>query len=221
MIRVMLVDDHRLIRAAVARVLQDDKGIEIVGEAGSGEDAVDLAREVIPHVVVMDLFMPGIGGMEATRRVLRLPGDIKVIVLSACADRPFPEQMLKIGAMGYLTKSATPQDLVACVRKVYFGQRYVSSDVAQTLAFSAFDKTSLNPFDTLSHREMQIMLMVVNCHKVQDISGNLHLSPKTVNSYRYRIFEKLHVSSDVELTLLAVRHGVLDPEGLPMLQGAA
>ena len=221
MIRVMLVDDHRLIRAAVARVLQDDKGIEIVGEAGSGEEAVDLAREVLPHVVVMDLFMPGIGGMEATRRILRLPGDIKVIALSACADRPFPEQMLKIGATGYLTKSATTQDLLACVRKVFFGQRYVSSDVAQTLAFSAFDKTSLNPFDALSHREMQIMMMVVNCHKVQEISGNLHLSPKTVNSYRYRIFEKLHVSSDVELTLLAVRHGVLDPEVLPMMQGAA
>jgi two-component system invasion response regulator UvrY len=221
MIKVLLVDDHRLVRAAVARVIQDDKSVEIIGEAGSGEQAVDMVRELKPHVVLMDLFMPGIGGMEATRRILRLQSDIKVIALSACAERPFPEQMLRIGAAGYLTKSSTPQDLLACIRKVFYGQRYVSSDVAQALAFSTFDGASVNPFDTLSNREMQIMLMVVNCHKVQDISGNLHLSPKTVNSYRYRIFDKLNVSSDVELTLLAVRHGVLDPEGLPVLQGAA
>jgi two-component system, NarL family, invasion response regulator UvrY len=221
MIKVLLVDDHRLVRAAVARVIQDDKGIEIVGEAGTGEEAVDLVRGLKPHVVLMDLFMPGIGGMEATRRILRLQGDTKVIALSACADRPFPEQMLKIGATGYLTKSASPQDLLTAIRKVFYGQRYISADVAQTLAFSSFDGANDNPFDVLSNREMQIMLMVVNCHKVQDISGNLHLSPKTVNSYRYRIFEKLSVTSDVELTLLAVRHGVLDPEGLPALQGAA
>lgn len=221
MIKVLLVDDHRLVRAAVARIIQDDKGIEIAGEAGSGEEAIDLVRDRRPDVVLMDLFMPGMGGMEATRRILRMRSETRVIALSACAERPFPEQMLKIGALGFITKSASPQDVISAIRKVYFGQRYIGADVAQSLAFSSFDGNVHNPFDVLSHREMQIMLMVVNCRKVQDISDNLHLSPKTVNSYRYRIFEKLRVSSDVELTLLAVRQGVLDPEELPVLQGAA
>lgn len=221
MIKVLLVDDHRLVRAAVARIIQDDKGMEIIGEAGSGEDAIELVRERRPDVVLMDLFMPGIGGMEATRRILRMRAETRVIALSACAERPFPEQMLKIGALGYITKAASPQDVITAIRKVYFGQRFIGADVAQTLAFSTFEGNAPNPFDALSHREMQIMLMVVNCHKVQDISGNLHLSPKTVNSYRYRIFDKLGVTSDVELTLLAVRHGVLDPEELPVLQGVA
>jgi DNA-binding NarL/FixJ family response regulator len=221
MIKVLLVDDHRLVRAAVARIIQDDKGIETIGEAASGEEAVDFVRDRKPDVVLMDLFMPGIGGIEATRRILRMRPETRVIALSACAERPFPEQMLKIGALGYITKAASPQDVVTAIRKVYFGQRFIGADVAQTLAFSSFDGNNPNPFDVLSHREMQIMLMVVNCHKVQDISGNLHLSPKTVNSYRYRIFEKLGVSSDVELTLLAVRHGVLDPEESPALLGVA
>ena len=221
MIRVLLVDDHRLVRGAIARIIQDDKGIEIVGEAGTGEEAVDLVRDRKPDVVVMDLFMPGIGGMEATRRILRLRSETRIIALSACAERPFPEQMLRIGALGFITKSASPQDVVTAIRKVYYGHRFIGTDVAQSLAFSSFEGAQHNPFDVLSHREMQIMLMVVNCHKVQDISGNLHLSPKTVNSYRYRIFDKLGVSSDVELTLLAVRHGVLDPEELPTLQGVA
>jgi DNA-binding NarL/FixJ family response regulator len=138
--------------------------------------------------------------------------DIRVIALTGCDDAPFPVQMLKAGACGYLTKGVTTDELVTAIRKVFLGKRYVSSDVAQQLAINAFDETHESPFDTLSNREMQIMLMVIGCHKVSDISNNLHLSPKTVNSYRYRIFEKLNVSSDVELTLLAVRYGMLHPQ---------
>ena len=216
MIRVLLADEHRLVRAAVGRVLSEEKGICVVGEATSGEEAVTLCREQSPNVVIINLFMTGIGGMEATRRILRLERDIKVIVLSVHADGPYPEQMLKIGATGFLTKASDTRELIACVRKVFFGQRYVSSDVAQALAFSSFERSDQNPFGNLSNREMQIMMMVVNCHKVHEISGNLHLSPKTVNSYRYRIFEKLKVSSDVEMALMAVRHGVLDPETVRM-----
>ncbi len=220
MIRVLVADDHRLVRAAVARVLSEEKGMGVVGEAHTGEEAVDLAKDQAPNVVVMSLFMSGIGGMEATRRILRLERDIKVIVLSNRADGPFPEQMLKIGASGYLTKAADTRELVACVRKVFFGQRYVSSDVAQVLAFNSFQGGNSNPFGLLSNREMQIMMMVVNCRKVHEISGNLHLSPKTVNSYRYRIFEKLNVSSDVEMALMAIRHGMLDPESIPQKRSA-
>ena len=193
MIRILLADDHCLVRAAVARVLGEERGMRVVAEAATSDEAVANAEEHKPNVVVMNLMMPGIGGMEATRRILRLERDVRVIILAPRADGPYPEQLLKIGASGYLSKGADTRELITCIRKVFFGQRYVGTDVAQAMAFSTFQRHGDNPFENLSNRELQIMMMVVNCRKVHEISGNLHLSPKTVNSYRYRIFEKLNV----------------------------
>jgi two-component system, NarL family, invasion response regulator UvrY len=212
MIRVLLVDDHRLFRAGLRRMLQEINGIQIIGEAEDGEGAVRMAREERPSVILMDLIMPGIGGLEATRRILRLELDIRVVVLSACDQQPFPMQALKSGASGYLTKGANAEELGTAIKRAFVGKRYLSADIAQDLAVSSFEDDAAAPFEQLSNREMQIMMMVVNCHRVNDISSSLHLSPKTVNSYRYRIFEKLNVRSDVELALLAVRHGMLGPQ---------
>ncbi len=209
MIRVMLVDDHRLFRMGIRLMLESSKNIQVVGEADCGEQALSMARELRPNVVLMDLMMPGIGGIEATRRIVRLELDIKVLVLSACNDNPFPTQALRAGATGYLTKGVATDELQNAIRKVFLGKRFLSQEVAHALALSSFTDSNDCPFDSLSHREMQIMMMVVNCHKVNEISHNLHLSPKTVNSYRYRIFEKLNVNSDVELALMAVRHGMV------------
>ena len=209
MIRVLLVDDHRLFRVGLRRLLDASKGIQIVGEADTGEAAVAAARELRPNIVLMDIYMPGIGGIEATRRITRMDLDIKVIAVTACEDNPFPVQALKAGASGYLTKGITADELSNAIRRVFLGKRYLSIEIAQELAVSAFEESPESPFEQLSNREMQIMMMVVSCQKVNDISSNLHLSPKTVNSYRYRIFEKLNVSSDVELALMAVRHGMI------------
>jgi two-component system invasion response regulator UvrY len=209
MIRVLLVDDHRLFRLCLRRILEGHKGLQVIGEADSGEAAVAAAREQRPNVILMDLLMPGIGGLEAIRRIVLMELDIKVIVLSACEEQPFPQQALKAGAAGYLTKGVGAEELHSAIRRVFLGKRYLSSEIAQALAVSAWEDRDAGPFDSLSNREMQIMLMVVNCHKVSDISSSLHLSPKTVNSYRYRIFEKLNVSSDVELALLAARYGMI------------
>jgi len=209
-IKVLVVDDHRLVRAAVRRLLAEARGIEIVAEAESGEEAVTLVRSQRPAVVLMDIRMPGIGGLEATRRIVRLEHRAKVLMLTACDSDPFPAQALRAGAAGYLTKSCTADELESAIRKVFVGQRYVANPIAQHLALKSFDDMPACPFETLSNREMQITMMVVNCHRVQEISTNLHLSPKTVNSYRYRIFEKLQVASDVELALLAARHGMID-----------
>jgi len=217
MIRVLVVDDHRLFRLGLQRMLAEHTNISVVGEASSGEDAIAACRELAPSVVLMDIRMPGIGGIEATRRIVRLRSDIKVIALTACEDQPFPMQMMKSGAVGYLTKGVSAQETITAIRKAFVGQRYCSSDVAQELAFSAFEEETSCPFTELSGREMQITMMVVNCQRVQKISQDLHLSPKTVNSYRYRIFEKLHVNSDVELVLLAVRHGMIDPMSTPRI----
>ena len=210
MIRVMIVDDHRLVRVALSAMLADVRGMEVVGQADRGEEAMVLARELAPNVVLMDLRMPGIGGLEATRRLLRADPGIRVVVVTACSDDPFPAQAIKAGAAGFLTKGASRDELLGAIRKVFLGQRCMSHHVAQHLALKSFEDTSACPFDNLSNREMQIAMMVVDCQRVQKISTDLHLSPKTVNSYRYRIFDKLKVRSDVELALLAARHGMID-----------
>jgi two-component system, NarL family, invasion response regulator UvrY len=209
MIRLLLVDDHKLFRLALRKMLDDQKGIQIIGEAEDGETAVRMAREERPNVILMDLIMPGIGGLEAIRRIVRMELDIRILVLSACDYRPFPVQALKAGAIGYLTKRTDGDELANAIRRAFVGKRYLSAEIAQELAVSSLEDDADAPFDHLSNREMQIMMMVVNCHRVNDISSSLHLSPKTVDSYRYRIFEKLNVRSDVELALLAVRHGMV------------
>ena len=213
-IKVLVVDDHRLVRLGTSRLLSDMKGFELVGEADSGEQAIEMVREHSPNVVLMDVHMPGIGGLEATRRCLRVDPDLKVIVLTMYEEDPYPSQLLAIGAHGYLTKRTEPAELMLAIRRVMAGQRYISSDIAQHLALKPFADEDATPFEALSSREMQIALMVVNGHKVPEISRQLSLSPKTVNSYRYRIFEKLSVNSDVSLTRLAIKHHVLDAESM-------
>ncbi|MCH7302450.1 LuxR C-terminal-related transcriptional regulator [Pseudomonas capeferrum] len=173
MIRVLVVDDHDLVRTGITRMLAD------------------------------------IDGLEATRKLLRSHPDIKVVAVTVCEEDPFPTRLLQAGAAGYLTKGAGLDEMVQAIRLAFAGQRYISPQIAQQLALKSFQPQG-SPFDALSEREIQIALMIVGCQKVQIISDKLCLSPKTVNTYRYRIFEKLSVTSDVELTLLAVRHGMVD-----------
>ncbi|MFJ3077757.1 MULTISPECIES: UvrY/SirA/GacA family response regulator transcription factor [Pseudomonas] len=209
MIRVLVVDDHDLVRTGITRMLADIDGLQVVGEADSGESALKLARELKPDVVLMDVKMPGIGGLEATRKMLRSHPDIKVVAVTVCEEDPFPTRLMQAGAAGYLTKGAGLDEMVQAIRLAFAGQRYISPQIAQQMALKSFQPQG-SPFDALSEREIQIALMIVGCQKVQIISDKLCLSPKTVNTYRYRIFEKLSVTSDVELTLLAVRHGMVD-----------
>jgi DNA-binding NarL/FixJ family response regulator len=211
-IKVLVVDDHDLVRMGITRMLADISGIKVVGEAASGEEALRLARELTPQVVLMDVKMPGIGGLEATRKLLRQDPDIRVVAVTVCDEEPFPSRLLKAGAAGYLTKGAALDEMIKAIRAVASGQRYISPEIAQQLALKNLDEEKSSPFESLSEREMQITMMIVNCQKVQEISDRLFLSPKTVNSYRYRIFEKLAIDSDVELTLLAVRHGLLSAD---------
>ena len=211
MIRVLVVDDHDLVRAGITRMLADMDGLKVVGQAESGEEALKKTRELKPDVVLMDVKMPGIGGLEATRKLSRSNPDIKVIAVTVCEEDPFPTRLLQAGAAGYLTKGAALEEMVQAIRLVFAGQRYISPQIAQQLALKSFQpQQSGSPFDLLSEREIQIALMIANCEKVQSISDKLCLSPKTVNTYRYRIFEKLSITSDVELALLAVRHGMVD-----------
>lgn len=209
-IKVLVVDDHDLVRIGISRMLADIDGIKVVGEAASGEEAVRLVRELSPDVVLMDVQMPGIGGLEATRKIQRMDDSVRVIAVTVCNEEPFPSRLLKAGASGYLTKGADLQEMLKAIRVVNVGQKYISAEIAQQMALKPFKEEQSSPFDQLSERELQIGIMIVNCQRVQEISDKLCLSPKTVNSYRYRIFDKLGIESDVELTLLAVRHGLVD-----------
>ncbi|MCH8542949.1 MAG: UvrY/SirA/GacA family response regulator transcription factor [Alcanivorax sp.] len=211
MIKVMVVDDHDLVRTGIARMLDDVEGIRVVAQADSGEEAVRLAKELEPDVVLMDVKMPGMGGMEATRKMVRANDAIRVIAVTVCEEEPFPSRLLKAGAVGYITKGADCDEMLRAIRVVHVGQRYISPHIAQAMALKPYEPEA-TPFELLSERELQIMMMIVNCHKVQDISDKLCLSPKTVNTYRYRIFDKLGITSDVEMTLVAVRHSMLETE---------
>lgn len=210
MINVILVDDHDVFREGIAKILADTPGIKVLGQAQSGEDAVQLLKKVHPHVVIMDVKMPGIGGFEATRKMLRIDPDLKILVLTTCNNDTYPARLLQLGAAGYITKGSNTEEMVQAIRAVYAGQRYISPDIANQLAFRRVNDKEKTPFESLSERELQVMLMITKGSKVQDIAEELRLSPKTVNSYRYRIFEKLSLKNDVELTLLAIRHGLID-----------
>lgn len=208
---MFLVDDHELVRTGIKRILEEVRGIKVVGEAESGEAAVKWCREQEPDVVLMDMDMPGIGGIEATKKILRFNPDIKIMVLTIHTEDPLPSKVMQAGAFGYLSKNACPDEVVTAIRQVHTGQRYIAPEIAQQIALYRIQPgASDNPFHDLSDRELQIMMMITRGEKVQDISEQLNLSPKTVNSYRYRLFNKLEISGDVELTHLAIRHGMLD-----------
>lgn len=212
MINILLVDDHDLVRNGIRRLLADVRGIQVVGEASSGEEAIQVVRNLRPHVILMDVKMPGIGGLEATRKLLRVYPEAKIIAVTIYGEEPFPSRLLQAGALGYITKGSSVDEMVLSIRKVYAGHRYISPDVAQQLALKHITDDEGSPFELLSERELQVMLMITHGQKVLDISNQLCLSPKTVNSYRYRLFEKLQVKSDVELTHLALRHGMIEAE---------
>ena len=211
MIRVLVVDDHELVRSGISRLLDDTGMIDVVGQAGSGEDAVRMAKEIEPDIILMDIHMPGIGGMAATRKILHNQPDAQVIAVTVSDDNPYASRLLKMGASGYITKGADADEMLRAIIKVKSGQKYISPEIAQRMALRPFESEAESPFEVLSGRELQIALMIVNCQKVQQIGEALFLSPKTVNSYRYRIFEKLNISSDVELTHMALRYGLVNP----------
>ena len=214
MINVVLVDDHKLVRTGIRRILEDAPGIKVIGEAASGEEALQVIRQLKPTVVLMDIKMPGISGLETTRKLLRADSHAKVIIITAYENDIFPVRLMQAGAAGYLTKGSSREEMIQAIRTVALGQRHISPEIAKQLAFSTVSRAGSTPFDSLSERELQIVMMVTQGVKVQEIAEKLHLSPKTVNSYRYRIFDKLGINSDVELTHLTLRYGILDSEDI-------
>lgn len=209
-IRVLLVDDHELVRAGIRGIIESEVDLEVVGEAGHGHDAVRMAKELTPDVVLMDVNMPGMGGIEATSRIRQADPNVAIIILTVHAEAPYPNRLLEAGATGYLTKGCAASELTRAIHTVNRGERYVGADIAQKLALSLLPGAEKSPFDNLSSREMEVMLMLVQGLDIKEVSESLHLSPKTVSTYKYRLFEKLDVKNEVALTRLAIAHGMLD-----------
>jgi two-component system invasion response regulator UvrY len=214
--KILVVDDHDLVRMGIVRMLADVNGYQVVGDAKSGEEAVAKARILKPDVVLMDVKMPGMGGLEATKKLLTVNPAIKIIAVTACDDDLYPTRLMQAGAVGYVTKGAEFVEITDAINKVIRGDLYMSNSIAQQLALKTFSggNNQESPFEKLSQRELQTAMLIANGQKVNDIANTFCVSPKTVNSYRYRIFEKLDINSDVELTLLAVKHNLLDPEAV-------
>lgn len=200
-----------LVRTGIKLILGTTPNIKVIGEADSGEEAVDWCRKKQCDVILMDMVMPGIGGLEATKKILRYNPDAKIIVLTIQTEEPYPTKIMQAGASGFLTKGAEPEEMIRAIKDVASGKRFISPSVAQQIALSNFSSIDTeSPFKSLSERELQITEMIAKGLKAGDIAERLNLSPKTVNSYRYRIFDKLNLKGDVELTRLAIRCGIVE-----------
>ena len=210
MINILLTDDHALIRTGIRRLLEDSQQIAIIGEADCGEDAVKLAPELKPDIIFMDVNMPGIGGVEACRRILQRNPKQKIIVLTVHGVQTFPKRMLEIGAKGYLTKECGVEEMLDAIRQVYNGGVYIAASIAQQLALSLLPGSGHNPIDRLSRREFQVMLMISHGLTNAEMSSKLCLSPKTISTYRLRLLEKLGAQNEVDLIKIAVEQGMVE-----------
>jgi two-component system invasion response regulator UvrY len=207
-LRVMLVDDHALVRMGF-RMLLADAQIEVAAEADTGEQACQLYPQVRPDVVVLDLSMPGMGGLEALRRLLAHDPQARVLALSAHEDTVHPRRMLQAGALGYLTKRSAPEALITAVRAVARGERSIDAQTAQALAAAQIDGEA-NPASLLSAREFSVFIQLARGMTVAQIAGTLNLSLSTVGSHLYRVKQKLGASNQAELTLVALRWGLIE-----------
>ena len=207
MISVMLVDDHALVRMGF-RMLLADAQVEVVAEAGDGEQACKLYPRARPDVVVMDLSMPGMGGMEAVRRLLAQDPKARVLALSAHEDTAHPRRVLRAGALGYLAKRSAPEALIEAVRTVARGDRYIDAETARVLAMAQLDGEE-SPADVLSEREFSVFLQLARGASVAQIAQTLSLSASTVGTHLYHVKQKLRAGNQSELTLVALRWGLI------------
>jgi DNA-binding NarL/FixJ family response regulator len=210
MIRVFVLDDHALVRTGYRLILAQENDFEIVGEAGSGEEGLPMIRRLKPHVVICDLHLPGISGLDITERIVRGNLGTYVLIVSVQEEGPMPRRLIEAGASGYLGKGCDAQELIRALREVARGRRYLASQVAQRMALSRMCGDE-SPFDSLSPRELEVARMLCQGMRMEEIGRRLSLSGKTVATHKYRLYEKLGIKDTVALARLAGQHGVSDP----------
>ncbi len=209
MIRVMLCDDHAMLRRGIRDTLTDAVDIQISGEAGSYPELREALRHADCDVLLLDINMPGRGGLEVLASLKETHPDIKVLIVSMYPEDQYALRSLKAGAHGYLNKAGPPEDLIRAVRTVMDGRKYLTAEVAQLLADSVSRPAEEEPHNSLSEREMQTLLKIASGKRLSDIAEELMLSPKTVSVYRTRVLEKLGLSNNAELTVYAIRNNLV------------
>ncbi len=209
-ISVMLVDDHAVVRMGFRLLLEGTEDLRVVGEAQSGEEAVRLCAETSPDVVVMDLSMPGIGGLEAINRILSRRPEARILILSAHEDTAHPRRALAAGAKGYLTKRSAAEELINAIRTVAKGKTYIEPSMAQVLAVGQATGKK-GPVDVLSGREFEVFMLLAKGKSVAEIAETLSLSPRTVGTHMFHVKQKLNAGNAAELAIIAMQHGLLEP----------
>lgn len=210
-IKVFIVDDHGLVRAGFRMILSREVDIEVVGEAESAEEALPQIRRLAPDVVLCDLHLPGLSGIELVERVVRGGGASRIVMVSVLEDGPLPRRVLEAGASGYVGKACDAAELLRAVRDVSRGKRYLSSAIAQGIALSGLQGSPASPFDALTPRELEVALLLNQGMRQEAIARRLSLSAKTVNTHKSRLFEKLGIRDTVALARLVGQHGLVDP----------
>lgn len=208
-IRILLADDHAVVRQGFSRILAAHADMEVVGEAGNGREAIELAQELKPDVVVMDVSMPELNGIEATRRLMKASPRIRVLALSMHKDSVYVREILRAGAQGYLLKDASDDDLLTAVRAVGQGQGYISPSVSEAV-LSDYRRHVADPIDLLTSREREVLQLIAEGKTNKEIAAALHLSIYTVDAHRGRIMEKLNLHSSGEIVRFAMRNGLID-----------
>ncbi len=209
MIKLLIVDDHHLVRTGLRNIIDDAGGIQVVGEASSGETAIQLNRQHKPDVILMDIELPGLSGFETSERILKSSPKVRIVVLTAFTQQPFPARLLDLGAAGYLSKACDAEELLRAIKAVDRGERYIGSEIAQQLAMSLLPGEPMSPFGKLTSRELEVALMFAKGMKANDIAATMSISPKTVATHKYRIYEKVGVDSEVGLLREGIRHGLI------------
>jgi len=209
-IKILLVDDHAVVRMGFKMLIEAETDIKVIGEAETGEAAVKLFQELKPDIIVMDITMPGIGGLEAIDRIMAKDKNTKILVLSAHEDSVHPKRVLNAGAMGYLTKRSAAEELIKAIKSIHQGKRYLEPNIAQQMAITQLSGET-NPLEILSDREFEVFMALAKGKSTNDIADTLCLSPRTVGTHLYNIKQKLNANNSAEIALIAIRCGLIDP----------
>lgn len=209
-IKILLVDDHAVVRMGFKMLIEAEDDITVIGEAESGEVAIKLFQELKPDIIVMDITMPGIGGLEAIDRIIAKDKNTKILVLSAHEDSVHPKRVLNAGAMGYLTKRSAAEELIKAIKSIHQGKRYLEPYIAQQMAITQLSGET-NPVEILSDREFEVFIALAKGKSTNEIADTLCLSPRTVGTHLYNIKQKLNANNSAEIALIAIRCGLIDP----------
>jgi two-component system invasion response regulator UvrY len=209
-LNVLLVDDHSVVRMGFKMLIDSEKDMQVIAEAETGEDGIIKFQEIKPDVIVMDITMPGIGGLEAIERIIAKDKNAKILVLSAHEDSVHPKRVLSAGAIGYLTKRSAAEELINAIRTVGSGKKYIESAVAQQLAITQLSGEN-DPTEVLSDREFEVFISLAKGKSTNEIADTMCLSPRTVGTHLYNIKQKLNANNSAEIALIAIRCGLLEP----------